>query len=821
MNVNKVSKNDILLLLIVLCASFALYQGWQLFWYLTDDAYIFFRYISNSQLGYGYTWNIPPFRPVEGYTSFLWVLILDIVWRVFGIEPPESANTIALISAYGTLFLAITMLLKLPLRPELNLFRPVFMVLALIGILSNRTFLAWTSSGLETALFNFLFTSWVFIALFTPSSHRFWLFGLALTASLTTLTRPDGLLLIATTILLIFLQLHQTYKTASFKLQNWVISFIPLLVVLAHLLWRKTYYGEWLPNTFVAKSDTIWIESGVKYALSFIIEYSLWFWLLLVVLASWYFVKKIPQILGPHLFTPAIYVPVGVLATLITHFCYYTFIIGGDHFEYRVYSHLIVFIFVSTIWLINQINLKPFWAIAYLSLFLVCSWPIPWTHWALSQPLTTREETHPLLLPVADYFPGFIKPYVQIFDEFQFWLIKHGVCIRHQTHKIFVINRTNLYAQREKTLLISPKFYPTFVVGAVGVISWQMPTVNIIDWLGLNDYVVARNPTDPNYGRYMAHNRFPPQGYIACFEPNFKAIADNKFVVGQRTDLPETIIKNCENTTWPPRYDHPTAEAELNLLDNLELAQVAPDIEKYLWSVWPADPSYIYFVPPTQTPLQELPEVSQQFITSYEGLGCIVFPPAEAQTTPYFYTFLTSTNRPPLPAVQTLFPWAEVVTEQYLTNPFPYHIAYMAPRPTTTPNPAQPLTQSWENGLQLVGFDVPQITYKPGETVLLTLHYFHNGSTLPDNFSFFTHLIGPAGLVTQDDGEICRGVYPVSFWQPATTVLHKIVIKIPENTPAGTYSLQTGLYNWAANERIPFINSVPDHAFHLINIEVK
>jgi hypothetical protein len=29
------------------------YYGWRLFWFLTDDAYIAFRYISNSILGYG------------------------------------------------------------------------------------------------------------------------------------------------------------------------------------------------------------------------------------------------------------------------------------------------------------------------------------------------------------------------------------------------------------------------------------------------------------------------------------------------------------------------------------------------------------------------------------------------------------------------------------------------------------------------------------------------------------------------------------------------------------------------------------------------
>jgi len=39
------------------------YAGWREFWFLTDDAYITFRYISNHVRGWGYTWNPPPFLP--------------------------------------------------------------------------------------------------------------------------------------------------------------------------------------------------------------------------------------------------------------------------------------------------------------------------------------------------------------------------------------------------------------------------------------------------------------------------------------------------------------------------------------------------------------------------------------------------------------------------------------------------------------------------------------------------------------------------------------------------------------------------------------
>ena len=107
------SRDRNVFVLILVLGGIGLFFGWRQFWFLTDDAYIAFRYVSNSELGHGYVWNAPPFLPVEGYTSFLWVVVLDVVWRTLGSEPPVSANWISLVWAYGILILGAVMVMRL------------------------------------------------------------------------------------------------------------------------------------------------------------------------------------------------------------------------------------------------------------------------------------------------------------------------------------------------------------------------------------------------------------------------------------------------------------------------------------------------------------------------------------------------------------------------------------------------------------------------------------------------------------------------------------------------------------------------------------
>src|SRR5215510_11291258 len=100
------------------------------------------------------------------------------------------------------------------------------------------------------------------------------------------------------------------------------------------------------PNTYAAKVVAAWPESGIRYLLSFVMEYFLWTWLVVMMLVLWRWAGEV--IRSGHVkscFRKAWLLPranrIIVVAALGLHFLYYTFIVGGDHFEYRVYNHLI------------------------------------------------------------------------------------------------------------------------------------------------------------------------------------------------------------------------------------------------------------------------------------------------------------------------------------------------------------------------------------------------------------------------------------------------------------------------------------------------
>ena len=795
----RLTRQHILVFVILLAAAAGLYAGWRAFWFLTDDAYIAFRYVSNSQLGFGYVWNAPPFKPVEGYTSFLWVVLMDVIWRATGIAPPDSANVVSLIFAAGTLLLTAAMALRVRLAPALERFRLVLLVLVLAGTLSNRTFLAWTSSGLETAMFNFWLTAWLFVALCLPSGRTRWLAALALLASLMELTRPDGLLFLAATLFLIGLDIAHRLATRALRPARW-LALAPFLITVAHLVWRLATYGQWLPNTYLAKYTGPWPDSGIRYLLSFIMEYSYWFWLVLAAVAGVGLLRRLGSpaavVRGwwAEPLQPTV-VQLVTIGTLAGHFVYYTFIIGGDHFEYRVYSQLVPLLLVSFVWLLNRLAVRPAWSLALLSLSIAAGLPIPWVHWAASQTRTTREETFAMALAVAPYFPAPVQPYVRVFDDLQLWLSHHAVGVRHQEHKVFLAYQFSTLPTRADGLLLSPDVQAIRIEGAVGAVGWVLPTVAILDTHGLNDLAIARNPPDPDAPRIMAHDRIPPDGYLDCFHANAETPL-NKLIIGERTDNWLTLVPGCEDRQWPVTRYNPDAPGSNQVM--------APAAKQILDNVWTKDPLFIDYVPPGQTPSQTPAALVSAFQEQFHDTGCLVFPPPAAADG-YEFAFLPPNLRYGPDELKAMFPWAKLVDFKRTEGPAPYNLGYALPAAGATapaPDTAHPL--AWAPA-DLLGYTLATPDLQPGGELEVMLYFRVNQAAQTEQW-FRLSLNNPAQpgpALALDEADPCRGLFPAPLWQPGQVILAKSIVPVPPDLAAGSYTLNLSMFDLAFGPDAP------------------
>lgn len=71
--------------------------------FTVDDAFISFRYSEHLANGFGLLWNIGQ-PPVEGYTNFLWVVIIAVPF-LLKLDPIISTKIIGLSSVLGIIIL--------------------------------------------------------------------------------------------------------------------------------------------------------------------------------------------------------------------------------------------------------------------------------------------------------------------------------------------------------------------------------------------------------------------------------------------------------------------------------------------------------------------------------------------------------------------------------------------------------------------------------------------------------------------------------------------------------------------------------------------
>lgn len=457
-----------------------LFGAWQLA-FLCDDAFIHFRYVANAYEGHGLVWNRAPFAPVDGYTGFAWPVLLWAAWAWFGAEPPAAANWLS--AGCGVLQFVVLAITALRLR-RLDGTRAADRVgiAALAVIVASRSFLQWMTGGLDTALFNVGFVTWVVLAFARRTDSWRWLAAWSAAAALAALTRPDGLLLVAATVATATLTLVRCRGPAG----RFVLGLLPLATVAAHLLWRRWFYGEWMPNTYYAKVVEPWPEAGLRYGACFSLEHGTWLvaglaivWLAVEhVRDRWFLWRCLVE-------RTAI---VAVVGACLVHAGYYVLRVGGDHFEYRVFSQFVPLLVLATAAMGLRLATGTAAAmVALLGLALASS--AGWAHLAW-----TRDMPAHGFQPIAPKVPELVRPLARWYDRQQAWLLFQNVGVRCQHHANLLANVFLAPFPTRLRIAAPPDPFPIFAAKGVGVVGWALPDCAIVDMHGLNDWVVARTP---------------------------------------------------------------------------------------------------------------------------------------------------------------------------------------------------------------------------------------------------------------------------------------------------------------------------------------
>jgi hypothetical protein len=286
-----------------------------------DDAFISFRYARNLLDGHGLVFNHG--ERVEGYTNFLWTVLLAGLSGATGRELPLVALMAGLVS-YAACVITLACL-------ERRLLGAALPAATLLFALQRWT-IDYATSGMETE-FALL---WVLLGLLTlvrqEGPRAAAVAGLAFIVAV--FTRPDHGLFWAAGGLALALELRDRRaggwrawlpQPGAWKcLLAYGVSFLPYALYLA---WKLHYYGRILPNTYHAKSVGSWyLSQGLLYLLSFLEGAHAWVLIPLALLGLWAPATGRPQRLLR-----------GFSAIALLVFNLYVLKVGGDFMVGRFY----------------------------------------------------------------------------------------------------------------------------------------------------------------------------------------------------------------------------------------------------------------------------------------------------------------------------------------------------------------------------------------------------------------------------------------------------------------------------------------------------
>jgi len=233
----------------------------------------------------------------------------------------------------GVLFSIATILLLLHLNRLLYPGDNLFNYLAPLFLVCCGAYAAWSTGGLETSFYTFLIFLGSFLFITGMNQPRN-LISSGLAFALVCMTRLDGLIFAGITFIWLF-YLTVIKKRIGYKaLVLWTLCF--LAPFLAYFIWRWSYYGRFLPNTYYVKVGGFSLyHQGLYYLFDFVRRFRLW--LLIIPLAF------LGNVLKSNI---RLRIIIPYFVSLISFFSLYVVYIGGDFMDmFRFFVPILPFFF--------------------------------------------------------------------------------------------------------------------------------------------------------------------------------------------------------------------------------------------------------------------------------------------------------------------------------------------------------------------------------------------------------------------------------------------------------------------------------------------
>lgn len=210
------------------------------FFCLVDDAMVSMRYARNLALGHGWLWN-PGEAPVEGYTNPLWCLVMAFVHLL----PVPLSKTSLIIQLLGELCLLANLFIIFHISSRFV--SPAFALVCVALVAFYYPLNNWALQGMEVGAMAVGTSLACYLLLRCQEERRYRVLCFVPT-SVAMALRLDGIVGHLTTLAL---GLSVCWKEKR-RILFWG-GLTLVLVVGGETLFRKWYYGDWLPNTYYLK----------------------------------------------------------------------------------------------------------------------------------------------------------------------------------------------------------------------------------------------------------------------------------------------------------------------------------------------------------------------------------------------------------------------------------------------------------------------------------------------------------------------------------------------------------------------------------------